>query len=129
MNPRGAPTRDREFLYQIVANTQNSIDVDKFDYLSRDCHHVGLPHSFDCARLLEFSRVIGDEICFHAKQVFNIYEMFHTRYAMHKQVYTHRFVKKCFEGKGWFACERTIYLPCRIFCPYPLPCLFFLVLR
>ena len=32
---------------QIVANKRNEIDVDKFDYFARDCHHLGIPNSFD----------------------------------------------------------------------------------
>ena len=32
---------------QIVANKKNGIDVDKWDYFSRDCHHLGITISFD----------------------------------------------------------------------------------
>jgi HD superfamily phosphohydrolase len=35
---------------------------------------------------MNFSRIINNEICYHSKEVYNIYEMFHTRYSMHKQV-------------------------------------------
>ncbi len=41
-------------------------------------------------RLIKFSRVIDNQICFHSKEVYNIYEMFHTRYSMHKLVYSHK---------------------------------------
>ena len=34
-------------LMQIVANKRNGVDVDKFDYFARDCHHLGIPTSFD----------------------------------------------------------------------------------
>ena len=77
-------------MYEVVANKRNSVDVDKFDYISRDCHNVGIKSSYDFARLMNFNRVIKGEICFHAKEVFNIYEMFHTRYSLHKRLYTHR---------------------------------------
>ena len=30
----------REFMYQIVANKKNGIDVDKFDYYKRDAYYV-----------------------------------------------------------------------------------------
>jgi HD superfamily phosphohydrolase len=39
---------------------------------------------------MNFSRVINGDICFHAKEAYNVYELFHTRYSMHKQVYSHR---------------------------------------
>lgn len=66
-----APTRDpsRSFLYEIVANKRNNIDVDKFDYIARDCRSVGLQTSFDYRRLALNARVLEGEICFQAKQV------------------------------------------------------------
>jgi len=33
----------KEFLFEIVANKRNGIDVDKFDYFARDCLQVGWP--------------------------------------------------------------------------------------
>jgi HD superfamily phosphohydrolase len=91
--PAGAPRREKDYLYQIVANYNNSVDVDKFDYLARDCHNLGLKSSYDFSRLLFSCRVVNDEICYHAKEVYNLYEMFHTRYSLHKQIYSHRVVK------------------------------------
>lgn len=82
--------RDRSFLYEIVANGRTGVDVDKFDYLARDCLNLGIKSSYDYSRLMTFSRVINDQICYHSKEVFNLYEMFHTRYSLHKQVYSHR---------------------------------------
>ncbi|EIE81108.1 hypothetical protein RO3G_05813 [Rhizopus delemar RA 99-880] len=38
----------------------------------------------------ESSRVINNEICYHHKEVYNLYEMFHTRHSLHRQIYTHR---------------------------------------
>ena len=80
----------RLWMYEIVANHRNSIDVDKWDYLARDCYFVGMKSSYDHSRLLAYSRVIEDEICYHAKEAYNIYELFHTRYSLFKQVYSHR---------------------------------------
>eukprot|EP01135_Chromosphaera_perkinsii_P002769 Nk52_evm137s226 gene=Nk52_evmTU137s226 len=81
---------EKRFLYDIVANYRNGIDVDKFDYLKRDCYNVGYPSSYDSSRLFDFSRVIGDEICFQDKEVLNIYKLFNTRYDLHKIVYSHK---------------------------------------
>jgi len=58
---------DRGFMYEIVANKRNSVDVDKFDYISRDCHNVGLKTSYDFDRLMNLSRVINNEVCYHSK--------------------------------------------------------------
>lgn len=80
----------RMWMYDIVANKRNSIDVDKWDYLARDCYGLGIKSSYDHSRLMTYSRVIDGEICYHAKEAYNIYEMFHTRYSLFKQVYSHR---------------------------------------
>eukprot|EP00002_Diphylleia_rotans_P021988 TRINITY_DN4295_c0_g1_i1.p1 TRINITY_DN4295_c0_g1~~TRINITY_DN4295_c0_g1_i1.p1 ORF type:complete len:257 (-),score=47.02 TRINITY_DN4295_c0_g1_i1:80-850(-) len=42
---------------------------------------------------MNFARVIDDEICFHVKEAYNVYELFHTRYNLFKQIYTHRVAK------------------------------------
>lgn len=50
--------RKRYFLFEIVANKFNSIDVDKWDYFSRDCHMLGLHHNFQCERSIKLARVV-----------------------------------------------------------------------
>ena len=92
--------KDKDFLYEIVANHRNEIDVDKFDYFKRDCYHLGIPVSFDCDRLMRFARIITDsedthgrtQIAYHEKESWNIYELFHTRFNLHKRAYQHRVV-------------------------------------
>lgn len=114
---------NKSFLYDIVANKRNGIDVDKFDYFARDCHVLGVTKSFDCHRLMRFARVFPNsqkklesskfsrmqyedgvpaagkdapkgsadlEICFHVKEAWNLFELFHTRYTLHKRAYQHR---------------------------------------
>lgn len=80
------------FMFQIVANAKTGIDTDRFDYLARDVYNVGLQGSygFDHRRLTKFAKVIGDDICFHRKELFNVYHLFLTRYQLHRTVYTHR---------------------------------------
>jgi len=39
---------------------------------------------------MRMSRVIGDQICWHHKEVYNLYELYHTRFSLFKRVYTHR---------------------------------------
>jgi len=89
---------EKTFLYDIVANKRNGIDVDKFDYFARDSHVLGVAKSFDCYRLMTFARVYkvpsenGDnfQICYHLKEAWNIFELFHTRYTLHKRAYQHK---------------------------------------
>ncbi|KAL6043527.1 HD-domain PDEase [Balamuthia mandrillaris] len=86
---RPPDSNEKAFLYDIVANNRNSIDVDKFDYIARDCRNTGLHNGFDHQRLMGLSRVIGNEICFSSKGDFEVYELFRTRYSLWKQIYSH----------------------------------------
>ncbi|XP_022106625.1 deoxynucleoside triphosphate triphosphohydrolase SAMHD1-like isoform X2 [Acanthaster planci] len=97
---RGRP-KDKSFLYEIVANKRNGIDVDKWDYFLRDCHNLGISSSFDCHRFMKFSRVIEvdgkKQICARDKEVGNLYDMFHTRNSLHRRAYQHK-VNKIIES-------------------------------
>lgn len=77
------------FIYQIVSNSKNGLDTDKFDYICRDSKNLGLSYSFDFSRIMMQARVINNELCYPEKEVYTIYEMFHTRYRLHKEIYTH----------------------------------------
>ncbi|XP_066305950.1 uncharacterized protein [Miscanthus floridulus] len=84
---------EKHFLYDIVANGRNGIDVDKFDYIGRDCRACGLGCNFQYWRLMEGMRVMGDEICYPAKDYLSIHKLFSTRADLHRTVYTHAKVK------------------------------------
>lgn len=81
--------REKQFLYDIVANGRNGIDVDKFDYIVRDCRACGLGCNFQFQRLMESMRVLGDEICYRAKDYLTIHKLFATRADLYRTVYTH----------------------------------------
>ncbi|KAM7506629.1 hypothetical protein LguiA_017082 [Lonicera macranthoides] len=86
-------TREKHFLYDIVANGRNGIDVDKFDYIVRDCRACGLGCNFQFQRLMETMNVLGDEICYRAKEYLTIHKLFATRADLYRTVYTHAKVK------------------------------------
>ncbi|KAM9067541.1 deoxynucleoside triphosphate triphosphohydrolase SAMHD1 isoform 2-T2 [Sarcophilus harrisii] len=90
---KGRP-EEKNFLYEIVANKRNGIDVDKWDYFARDCHHLGIPNNFDHKRFIKFARVCEVDnkkhICTRDKEVGNLYDMFHTRNCLHRRAYQHR---------------------------------------
>ncbi|KAE8716537.1 HD domain-containing metal-dependent phosphohydrolase family protein [Hibiscus syriacus] len=81
------------FLYDIVANGRNGIDVDKFDYIVRDSRACGLGCNFQFQRLMETMRVMDDEICYRAKDYLTVHKLFATRADLHRTVYTHAKVK------------------------------------
>ncbi|XP_067448523.1 deoxynucleoside triphosphate triphosphohydrolase SAMHD1-like [Thunnus thynnus] len=97
---KGRP-EDKSFLYEIVANKRNGIDVDKFDYFARDCHHLGIQNNFDHQRFIIFARVCDVDgqkhICVRDKEVGNLYDMFYTRISLHRRAYQHR-VNKIIEA-------------------------------
>ncbi|CAJ0605873.1 unnamed protein product [Cylicocyclus nassatus] len=70
--PQGRPV-EKAFLYDIVSNSSDSIDVDKFDYLVRDSFHAGIPIPFN--KVADILLSVGD-----------------SRQMMHNLVYRHRVV-------------------------------------
>lgn len=101
---KGRPAT-KSFLYEIVANKRNGIDVDKWDYFARDCHHLGIQNNFDYKRFIKFARVCEvkyenqddktfvrkvKHICTREKEVGNLYDMFHTRNCLHRRAYQHK---------------------------------------
>ncbi|XP_028072164.1 deoxynucleoside triphosphate triphosphohydrolase SAMHD1 homolog isoform X1 [Camellia sinensis] len=92
-NAPSKSSKEKRFLYDIVANGRNGIDVDKFDYIVRDSRACGLGCSFHFQRLLENMRVIDDEICYRAKEHLTIHKLFSSRADLHRTVYMHAKVK------------------------------------
>ncbi|KAM3922216.1 deoxynucleoside triphosphate triphosphohydrolase SAMHD1-like isoform 2-T3 [Leptodactylus fuscus] len=86
--------KEKSFLYEIVANKISGIDVDKMDYFARDCHHLGMQNNFDVKRFLAFARICqtkdGKHICIRDKEVWNMYDLFYTRYCLHQRAYQHK---------------------------------------
>ena len=123
------PEENKEFLYDIVSNRHNGLDVDKFDYFMRDAsrtlgtqiqfqkliHEAFVAkavcskpekcclHPSQClesrrARAASFSIYEEDTevasthlmICYPEKLVEEAYSFFHTRFQLHRKVYTHK---------------------------------------
>lgn len=84
------------WLYQIVNNKINHIDVDKIDYIMRDSYHIGLQYN-DFSRLLTMIKVSdycnSKVLAYNEKLQQDIYLLFSSRYRLHKQIYNHHAVK------------------------------------
>ena len=93
--PEGANILEKEktYLYEIVSNPYNGIDVDKFDYLKRDPYNIGLDNQFNCERLVEEARVIDGHICFPKKLANQLLSMFSVRYNFLREICNHPVVK------------------------------------
>lgn len=47
-------------MYDIVSNARNGMDVDKFDYIMRDCYSTGTLAGINVKLLMKEARVIDD---------------------------------------------------------------------
>jgi HD superfamily phosphohydrolase len=87
------PTKDhRGFIYEIISNSRNGIDVDKLDYLNRDIKTLDMKLGFEYERLINDAKVLNDIICYPMQMYNEVVSLFSTRYLMHKQVYGHKTV-------------------------------------
>ncbi|XP_026188987.1 deoxynucleoside triphosphate triphosphohydrolase SAMHD1-like, partial [Mastacembelus armatus] len=97
--PHKGRGQEKSFLYEIVSNSTNGVDVDKFDYFARDSHHLGIQNNFDHRRFLEFARVCEVDgqkhknICSRDKEEWNLIDMFNTRTGLHRRAYQHKVTK------------------------------------
>ena len=84
------PNTEYKWMYQIVANKENSIDVDKFDYIQRDIYHSGVKTlSVDYTRIFKDINIINDKICFSNKTDIGLFNLFQARYCLHHKIYNH----------------------------------------
>lgn len=58
--------------------------------MARDTRNVGVNSTHDTSRILQSARVIDDKLCYDHKEVINIAELFHTRWSLHRRIYTHK---------------------------------------
>ncbi|KIL63305.1 hypothetical protein M378DRAFT_673967 [Amanita muscaria Koide BX008] len=85
--------QEKKFLFDIIANKRNGIDVDKFDYIQRDSHMIGKPLNISLQRMIYSARVLNDQICYDIKDAHQIYDICATRFKLHKIVYNHKVAK------------------------------------
>lgn len=78
------------FVYQIVSNNINGLDVDKYDYIGRDTLHTGIKNGFDHTRLIDAVLVIDDRITYPEQAEHDIYNLFSTRHLLHRILYGHK---------------------------------------
>ncbi|MBF76248.1 hypothetical protein CMK20_18970 [Candidatus Poribacteria bacterium] len=84
-----------KYKYQIISN-KTGIDVDRFDYITRDIHMTGLNYGIEYERIMNNSKIIDGSIQYSDKVQTNIEEFFRIRFIMYKEVYNHRTVR-CLE--------------------------------
>ena len=88
INPKSDTPKN--FIFQIISNSLNGLDVDKLDYLYRDSFYLGSGIPYDLSRVISHVQVIDKNICFPEKIAYDIYKIFRSRYDLHKQFYSHK---------------------------------------
>ncbi|KAJ7916305.1 hypothetical protein B0H13DRAFT_1998218 [Mycena leptocephala] len=81
--PSQCSADEKSFLFDIVANKRNGLDVDKFDYIARDSYMIGEPKR----------PRHRNEICYHIKDINQLHEICYTRFKLHKMIYNHKTAK------------------------------------
>ncbi len=66
-----------QWIFEIVANSNFQLDVDKCDYLVRDSYYIGFSSPLQIDRIYNFARIIDDHICFHKRVYFSNFRCFH----------------------------------------------------
>ncbi|TFK33680.1 hypothetical protein BDQ12DRAFT_637222 [Crucibulum laeve] len=92
-DPSKCSPDEKPFLFDIVANKRNGLDVDKFDYIQRDSHMIGDPITLSLTRIIHSARVLDNQICYDIKDANQIYEICATRFKLHKIIYNHKTAK------------------------------------
>ncbi|KAG8234076.1 hypothetical protein J437_LFUL013572 [Ladona fulva] len=89
----------KQYLFQVVNNKINDIDVDKWDYYLRDGLHLNLKFSFDYTRMMNFIKIMPipeeenkEVLVFKEKEAYSIYEMFNVRAKIHFAAAQHKVV-------------------------------------
>lgn len=80
----------KNFIFQIISNSVNGLDVDKLDYLYRDSYYFGSGTPYDLSGVISQIQVIDKNVCFSEKKSYEIYKIFRSRYDMHKQFYNNK---------------------------------------
>eukprot|EP00930_Biecheleria_cincta_P005015 TRINITY_DN105940_c0_g1_i1.p1 TRINITY_DN105940_c0_g1~~TRINITY_DN105940_c0_g1_i1.p1 ORF type:complete len:635 (-),score=103.83 TRINITY_DN105940_c0_g1_i1:411-2315(-) len=89
----------KAWLYEIVSNWRNGLDVDKFDYFRRDAYMLGIQRQFDHGRYLKNVKVIDMQgevstISPPEKEKDRLREMLELRKSLHNSAYQCKTVKK-----------------------------------
>jgi hypothetical protein len=126
---------------QIISNEETKIDVDKFDYILRDCKQLNVTTAFDYERVIDNSRVFGVEIndgtltvadhigpntrtkiAYRKKIAENLEDLFHGRFSLHQKAYQHRvtrIIETMWVVLHFFLIVHVLLIPYLLFKPPP----------
>ncbi len=80
----------RKFLHQLVSS---QLDIDRLDYLQRDCFFTGVSEgTIGADRIIKMLELVDDEIVVEEKAIYSIENFLSARRLMYWQVYLHKTV-------------------------------------
>ena len=80
----------RKFLHQLVSS---QLDIDRLDYLQRDCFFTGVSEgTIGADRIIKMLELVNDEIVVEEKAIYSIENFLSARRLMYWQVYLHKTV-------------------------------------
>ena len=83
----------KRFLHQLISS---QLDVDRLDYLSRDCFFTGVNEgNIGSARIIKMLNVAGDRLVVESKGIYSIENYLTSRRLMYWQVYLHKTAVGC----------------------------------
>ena len=78
----------RKFFHQLVSS---QLDIDRLDYLKRDCFYTGVSEgSIGADRIIKMLNVMDDQIVVEEKGIYSIENFLNARRLMYWQVYLHK---------------------------------------
>ena len=79
---------EKRFLHQLISS---QLDMDRMDYLCRDCFFTGVMEgSIGAARIIKMLNVVDDKLVVEAKGIYSIENFLVARRFMYWQVYLHK---------------------------------------
>jgi len=84
---------DKAFMAQIISNNVSGLDIDKFDYILRDCYFTGIKCTVNIDRIICGMSILNNNIVYSKKIIEDIVDVFRSRYDLHKKIYKHRVVR------------------------------------
>jgi HD superfamily phosphohydrolase len=79
---------EKKFLHQLISS---QLDMDRMDYLCRDCFFTGVMEgSIGAARIIKMLNVVDDKLVVEAKGIYSIENFLVARRFMYWQVYLHK---------------------------------------
>ena len=82
---------NQDWIYEVVSSKKTGLDMDRFDYMRRDPLHLGQQDLvFHPQIYLDNFQIVEGNIAFSSKIAPRLYEFFHHRYRLFKNLYSNK---------------------------------------